>query len=152
MPSRAIVSSVAYISGVSNRLARATLTRYAEAARRARPLAHDRPHDGEGDPDPHAAKDLRQRGGDLERPQDLGPAGPKAPPQLEQAAVDGPDADHRRDGDREEDDQGTDHDLAGEPGPNQMRSSGARARIGVAWAATRYGDSTRAASADRAST
>ena len=31
--------------------------------------------------------------------------------------------------------------LPARPGPNHSASSGARARIGVAWAATRYGES-----------
>ena len=37
---------------------------------------------------------------------------------------------------------------ASSPPPNQMSSSGARARIGTACAATMYGDSTRSTSAD----
>ena len=32
--------------------------------------------------------------------------------------------------------------LPSSPGPNHNAMSGARARMGVAWAATRYGDST----------
>jgi hypothetical protein len=37
------------------------------------------------------------------------------------------------------------------PSGNHRAISGARARIGVAWAATRYGERTRSASRDRAS-
>ena len=41
--------------------------------------------------------------------------------------------------------------LPARPGPNHKAMSGARARIGVAWAATRYGEASRSTSALRAS-
>ncbi len=40
--------------------------------------------------------------------------------------------------------------FPGSPGPNHRAISGARARIGVAWAATRYGDRSRSTIALRA--
>jgi hypothetical protein len=41
--------------------------------------------------------------------------------------------------------------LLASPLPNHSTSSGARTRIGIAWAATRYGDASRSNSTLRAS-
>ena len=43
-------------------------------------------------------------------------------------------------------------EWANNPLPNHSAMSGASARIGTAWAATRYGERTRFASRDRART
>ena len=71
IPSRAIVTSVANISGMSKRRAAGEVDEDAEAAVGAGPLADDRADDGERDADPQPAEDRRQRGRDLERRQDL---------------------------------------------------------------------------------
>src|SRR3954470_17766952 len=75
---------------------------HAEALVRGAPLADDRTDHGEGDADPHAAEDRRQRRGNLDVPHDLPVRGTEAARHLEQPAVDPADPDHRRDRDREE--------------------------------------------------
>ena len=92
------------------------------------------PDDRERHANAHAAEDVRQRGRDLEREQDLATGRPQAPAELEQARIHRADPDHRRDGDREEHDQGADHHLAekpvAKPQDQQRRKREDRDRLG----------------------
>ena len=109
----------------------------AEAALGPGPLADDRADDGEGHADAHAAEDARQGGRDLERGQDLAAGRAQRPAELEQPASTErmPTIVATATGKNTISAQMT--TLPSSPGPNHRAMSGARARIGVAWAATR---------------
>ena len=121
------------MSGMSNRLPRAMLM---STPRPDSPPAHsrdDRADHREGGADAHAAEDRRAaRPGSRPWSAICQRGRPEAARHLEQAGIDGPDPDHRRDRDREEHDQRRDHELA-QRGPCRTtgRCSGARARIGI---------------------
>ena len=118
----------------------------------AGPLADDRADDGERDADPQAAEDVRQRGRDLERGQDLARGRAQAAPELD-AAAGRPSgcrpSSRSRPGRRRSARRST--TLLSSPDPNHRTNSGARTRIGIAWAATRYGDASRSNRTLRAS-
>ena len=120
-PASAIVRSVANMSGMSNSDPRARLMRTPRPLLGAGPLPDDRAHDGERDADAETAEDRRQRRRDLERGQHLATGRAERAAELEQPGIDRPDADHRGDRDREEHDQGADHDLADEARPEPQR-------------------------------
>ena len=84
IPTRAMVSSVANMSGMSNSEPRARLM----STPRPRPLADEGPDDGERHPDAHATEDAGQRRGDLERGQHLTAGRPERATELEQAGID----------------------------------------------------------------
>ena len=110
----------------------------AEARVGAGPLAHDRADDGERDADAEAAEDRRQGRRDLERrrgPGGASPAGCGRARAGRASTARMPTIVAIATGKKTISAQMT--TLAVRPGPNHSASSGARARIGVAWAATR---------------
>ena len=116
------------MSGMSNSDPRARLIRTAEPLAGARPLPDDGADHRERDADPQPAEDAGQGGRDLERGQDLALGRAQAPAELDQPGVHGADADHRRDGDREEHDQRADDDLAQRGRARTRRPAAARGR------------------------
>ena len=124
----------------------------AETALGAGPLADDRADDRERDPDADPAQDDRQRGRDLERRSGPGGGSRAGPPELEEPASTEriPTIVAIATGKNTISAQMT--TLPSSPGPNHRAMSGARARIGVACAATRYGETRRSTNALRAST
>ena len=94
------------MSGMSNRLPRAMLMSTPRPRLAAGPLADDRADDGERDADPHPAEDRRAaRPGSRRAAMICQPVARKLRAISSRPRVHGPDADHRRDGDREEHDQ-----------------------------------------------
>ena len=114
-PSRARVMSVGEHERDVEQGAAGDVDQDAEAPLAACPLADDRADHRERDAHPHPAEDRRQRGRHLHPPDDLPARGPERVGHLEQARIDRPDPDHRRDRHREEHDQRRDDELAREP-------------------------------------
>ena len=106
---------------MSNRLPRARRSRTPSRRLAARPLGDDRAHDRERRSDAQPAEDRRQGARDLDAQEPLERSGAERAAHLEQAAVDLADADHRRHGDREEDDERAHDDLREEAGPEPER-------------------------------
>ena len=133
IPTRAMVRSVANISGMSKSDPRARLMRTAEAACSA--PAHSptiAPTTASVTPTRRPPKMFGRAAGISSVVRIWRARRAEAAAELEQPRIDRADADHRRDRDREEDDQRADHDLAEQPRPEpQRRAAGRATRIGI---------------------